>query len=376
MRSGLYVHVPFCARACPYCDFDFEVGREPAVERYFDGLEAELRQRVGIGGRRYDTVYVGGGTPSLLGEVGLARLFAWIRRSFPGSGGHETTVELNPEHVSGGLLDVLAEQGVDRISLGVQTLDTEGLTQLGRVHSPTEATEAIVQARRRGLRVSADLIVGWPGQSADSLRSDVERLVAAGVGHVSVYALTIEVATPWPKLVRRGLRVLPDVEAQAEMLELSERALVAAGLRHYEVASYAVDGEQARHNLLYWTWSEYVGVGPSAASASFSKEGGVRRRSNARGIDLWSAGAAPAIERLDPEDAAREGLWVGLRVLDGIDVEDFLCAFPGVDRDWIERRIERPLARGNVEWIDSGRGLRVCSGRWIWHDSVGSAILG
>ncbi len=376
MRSGLYVHVPFCARACPYCDFDFEVGREPAVDRYFDGLEAELRQREGIGGRSYDTVYVGGGTPSLLGEAGLHRLFAWIRDSFPGSGAYETTVELNPEHVSGGLLDLLVGVGVDRISLGVQTLDPKGLAQLGRVHSAEQATRAIVQARRRGLRVSADLIVGWPGQSADSLRSDVERLVAAGVAHVSVYALTIEAATPWPKLVRRGLRVVPDVDDQAEMLELSERALVAAGLRHYEVASYAATGEEARHNLLYWTWSRYVGLGPSAASAEFLPEGGVIRRSNAGGIDLWSAGAAPSIERLDPEEAAREGLWVGLRVLDGIDVEDFLRAFPAVDRGWIERRIERPRKLGNVEWIERGRGLRVCSGRWLWHDSVGSAILG
>ncbi|HFE46474.1 MAG TPA: radical SAM family heme chaperone HemW [Nannocystis exedens] len=376
MRSGLYVHVPFCARACPYCDFDFEVGREPAVDRYFKGLEMELRQREAIGARSYDTVYVGGGTPSLLGEVGLRRLFSWIERSFPGSGGHETTVELNPEHVTAGLLDLLIGVGIDRISLGVQTLDAEGLVQLGRVHSAEQATLAIVQARRRGLRVSADLIVGWPGQSAASLHLDVERLVAAGVGHVSVYALTIERATPWPKLVRRGLRVLPDVDAQAEMLELSERALVRAGLRHYEVASYAVLGEEARHNLLYWTWSEYVGIGPSAASARFSAEGGVVRRSNARGIDLWSAGAVPSIERLDPEQAAREGLWVGLRVLDGIDVVDFLRAFPAVDRGWIERRIKRPLELGNIEWIDRGRGLRVCPGRWLWHDSVGSAILG
>ncbi|MCA9657801.1 MAG: radical SAM family heme chaperone HemW [Myxococcales bacterium] len=373
--SGLYVHVPFCARACPYCDFDFEVGRRPDVDAFIAGLDAELARRPEVGGRRFSTIYVGGGTPSLLGAAGLAALFAWLKRHFSQSGGRERTVELNPEHCDEALFDELVDAGVDRISLGIQTFDPAGLRQLGRVHEPDEASAAIVAARRRGLRVSGDLIVGWPGQTAASLRRDVARMVDAGVGHVSVYALTIEAGTPWPKLVRRGLRVLPDADAQAEMLALAERTLSAAGLRHYEVASYTREGEASRHNLLYWTWQDYVGLGPSAASAIYAADGAVTRRSNPRGLAAWLAGEAAEIERLDPEEAAREGLWIGLRVLDGIDVAAYRRVFPGVTQAWLDARIAAPLARGNLEWTDEGRGLRVAPGRWLWHDDIGASIL-
>lgn len=373
--SGLYVHVPFCARACPYCDFDFEVGRSPSTEVYLAGLEQEVGRRPGIRDREYRTVYVGGGTPSLLGAEGLGALLAWIDRTFPGSGADERTVELNPEHVTPALLDALTGGGVDRISLGIQSLDPRGLVQLGRVHTAAMALEALNAALGRGLRVTADLIVGWPGQTQDSLRADIDGLVVAGVGHVSIYALTIEDSTPWVKLVRRGLRVLPDGDVQGDMLELSEQALLAAGLEHYEVASYARPGQEARHNLLYWTWEDYVGLGPSAASATFRADG-VVRRSNPRGLAAWRTGADPQIDALAPEEAAQEGLWVGLRLLRGIDVDAFLRAFPGVDRRWIERRVELPLSRGNVEWTDEGRVLRVHPRRWLWHDTVGEAIFG
>ncbi len=373
--SGLYVHVPFCARACPYCDFDFEVGRSPSTERYIQGLEAELRRRPELRDGTYRTLYLGGGTPSLLGPEGLARLLAWLERTFPGAGADERTAELNPEHVTSALLDALALGGFDRVSLGIQSLDPRGLAELGRVHSPASALASVALARARGLRVTADLIVGWPGQTEASLAADIDALIASGVGHVSIYALTIEPSTPWIKLVRRGLRVLPDGDVQADMLELAERRLAGAGLEHYEVASYAKVGQEARHNLLYWTWEDYAGLGPSAASATFGADG-VRRRSNPRGLAAWLAGEDPQVDLLEPEEAAKEGLWVGLRLLRGVDVDAFLRAFPGVDRGWIERRIERPLALGNLEWCEEGRTLRVRPGRWLWHDSVGEAILG
>ncbi|MEX1367549.1 MAG: radical SAM protein, partial [Nannocystaceae bacterium] len=227
---GLYVHVPFCARACPYCDFDFEVGRRPDLERFLHGLERERQMREVPAGQPVRTVYVGGGTPSLLGPVGLRRLLAWIEASFDASAAIERTVELNPEHVDEALLDALTEAGIDRVSLGVQSLGADALAQLGRVHRATQARAALRAAVARGLRVTADLIVGWPGQSEAALRSDVQGLLETGVEHVSVYALTIEEGTPWDRLARRGRRQLPDSDVQAQRLQQASELLQAAGL--------------------------------------------------------------------------------------------------------------------------------------------------
>ncbi|MCB9568447.1 MAG: coproporphyrinogen III oxidase family protein [Myxococcales bacterium] len=374
--TGLYVHVPFCARACPYCDFDFVVGRRPAIDRYVAGIERELDARAAALGGPPATLYLGGGTPSLLGVDGLRRLTEAIERRLPGAGARERTVEVNPEHVDDALVHGLRDMRFDRASIGVQTLDPAGLRALGRVHGEAEAEAAIARLADAGLRVSADLIIGWPGQREDSLARDVERLLAAGAEHVSVYCLTIEAGTPWPKLVRRGLRVLPDPDAQAAMLALSESLLVAAGLRHYEVASYARPGQEARHNLLYWTWGDFLGIGPSAASASHGVDGALVRASNPRGLDAWLAGGAPEVDRLEPREAAIEGLWVGLRRLDGIDVERYLGRFPAVDRCWLEERVGRQIGRGNLEWAEAGRVLRVAPGRWFWHDSIAGDLLG
>ncbi|MCB9713917.1 MAG: radical SAM family heme chaperone HemW [Myxococcales bacterium] len=372
---GLYLHVPFCARACPYCDFDFQVGRRPPVDAYLQGLERERLARSLPTGMPVHTVYVGGGTPSLLGAEGLRRLWAWIDRSFGTDAAVERTVELNPEHVDGPLLDALVEAGVDRVSLGVQSLRAEALVQLGRVHRAAQAEGALRAAAARGLRVSADLIVGRPGQSEAELVADVEGLLHAGVEHVSVYALTVEEGTPWERLVQRGTRAQPDPDAQADRLGQAAARLEAAGLVHYEVASYAREGARARHNLGYWQWRDYLGLGPSAASARFDAQGAVARRTNARGFERWvdDPGGGASEERLDPRAAAVEGLWVGLRVLTGLDAAAYLRRFPAVDEDWLRARVAPQVERGNLEW--AGGMLRVAADRWLWHDEIGAALL-
>lgn len=370
---GLYVHVPFCARACPYCDFDFVVGRHPDVEVYLSGLEREWSARALVPG--FTTVYLGGGTPSSLGPTGLARLLAWIEPRLGGAPA-EWTVELNPEHATESLFDVLTAGGVDRVSLGVQTFERPGLHVLGRKHSAAAARRAIEGALARDLRVSVDLIVGWPGQSEDALIRDLDALEALGVRHVSVYALTIEPATPWEALVRRGVRSLPDPDVQADALATVAQRL--AAWDHYEVASYARDGQRARHNLGYWRWADYVGLGPSAASARF-EAGRVHRRTAVRGLGPWLADPLAAeAEVLTGSQAAAEGLWTGLRCLDGVDLgpgSDFLATFPGVQRDWIAARSAEHVARGNLEWLEDGRVLRVRPDRWMWHDEVAAALL-
>jgi oxygen-independent coproporphyrinogen III oxidase len=376
--AGLYVHVPFCARACPYCDFDFEVGRSPAVDDWLAALEAEAMGRHLPA--RPGTLYVGGGTPSLLGVGGLAQLFDRLAPSCDLAGSGETTIELNPEHTDDGLVRTLVRLGVDRVSLGVQSFEARALESLGRVHDAEQAYASVARCLDAGLRVSIDLIVGWPGQTPAELTSDLERVVRLGLEHVSVYALTVEPSTPWVKLVRRGRRSLPQADAQAELLSLCEAQLEAEGLHHYEVASYAVPGQEGLHNAGYWTWRDYVGLGPSAASATFLEDGTVVRRTNVRGLAAWARDPmAPAeVEHLPADVAAAEGLWTGLRRLDGLDLAAWSRRFPGVDRAWLDARIARQLSRGNLERVRSADGtdlLRVAKDRWLLHDEICTDIL-
>ena len=377
--TGLYVHVPFCARACPYCDFDFVVDAAPAIDPFLAGLEREVAGRVDAerrhdidAERRYATVYVGGGTPSVLHPADLRRLVAWIRDRFDVADAIEWTVECNPEHVDAARIEALVESGIDRISLGVQSLEQRGLVQLGRAHTPASALDAIARAARAGLRVGADLIVGWPGQDPTAVARDVDALVDAGIEHVSIYALTIEPGTPWPKLVARGARAMPDPDAQADALLQAEAALTLRGFHHYEVASYArTESARSQHNLGYWTGRDYVGLGPSAASAR-AHAGGTARRTNPRGLTAWLA-APPEEEILDPERAAAEGLWLGLRVLTGMSISAFVARFPAASREWIEAHTAKHRELGNLVLEDDT--LRVAPDRWLHHDAIASDLL-
>ncbi len=369
---GLYVHVPFCARHCPYCDFDFVVGRRPDWRSFVDGLQRELDARADrLPTTPPRTVYLGGGTPSLVGREGLAAVVGRVRAATPWRALDEFTVELNPEHVDDALVDGLRSLGVDRVSLGVQSFEPGALAQLGRVHDAAAARHAVAAAIAADLHVSIDLIVGYPGQSADALARDLETTVALGVGHVSIYALDIPAAVPWTKLVRRGLRVLPDDDAQADALLACETALVGAGLRHYEVASYARPGQHAQHNASYWRAIDYVGLGPSAASARYDRDGAVHRRTNARTLAAWSSGAPPSCESLSPAATAREALWLGLRRLDGFDEAAWRLRWP--EAAACDRAIELALARGDLVRDDGG--LRVAAARWLQHDRIAVDLL-
>jgi oxygen-independent coproporphyrinogen-3 oxidase len=368
---GVYVHVPFCARACPYCDFDFRVDARPDGAAFVEALEREVHQRedarVGDAPR---TLYVGGGTPSVLAAEDLSGLLAWMARTWRPDACREWTVEFNPEHADPQRLEVLRDAGVGRVSLGVQSFDPVGLRQLGRAHSPQQALDALARAEAVGLDVSLDLIVGWPGQRTDGLRQELQQALDAGVSHVSIYALTIEPGTPWERLAERGVRRLPQADDAADALECCAEVLERAGLVHYEVASYGRPGTFALHNSGYWLGIDYVGVGPSAASAC-RRHDAVVRRSNARGPEWWR-GEEGSEETLDGESAAREALWLALRLLAGVEIGPFLDRV-GRDRAWLEARTAHARARGNVE-LQDGR-MRVAPGRWLHHDAIAAELL-
>jgi len=374
---GVYLHVPFCARACPYCDFDFEVVRRPDDSGYVSALAREFEERAEPLGRvRVDTIYVGGGTPSTLRGATFSKMFAELRARAGAYEPREVTVEANPEHVTREWLLALRAAGATRVSLGVQSLSRQGLVTLGRAHHATKAREAMETIHALGLDASVDLIVGWPGQTPAALAEDIEIIRDAGVAHVSVYALTVEPGTPWEGLVARGARAPVDEDAQADLLERCERSLESAGFRHYEIASYAKPAKQAQHNRKYWRWHDFLGFGPSAASAVATQGGGLERRVNARGFAEWarSNGDERAIlDRLDPETAGREGLWLGLRLLEPLDTSELEARFERPS-GWARRRLARQIELGNV-LSPSAERVVVAPGRWLWHDVIAHDVL-
>ena len=267
---GIYVHVPFCATRCGYCDFNTYTAAElggASRDGWFTALTRELRRAADTlgGARPVHTVFVGGGTPSLLGGAGLAGVLAAIREHFVLTPDAEVTTEANPESTSPTLFEQLRAAGYTRISLGMQSVAPHVLAALDRVHSPGRPRAAVAEARAAGFaHVNLDLIYGTPGESDDDLRRSVDAAVEAGVDHVSGYALVVEPGTALSRRVRRGELPAPDDDALAHRYELLDAALSGAGFDWYEVSNWSRPGGECRHNLGYWDGGQWWGAGPGA----------------------------------------------------------------------------------------------------------------
>ena len=272
-----------------------------------------------------------------------------------------------------------------RCRSGVPCTQSFAATGLATLDIPRcrEGTAGREDPQGRGPSCQRDLIVGWPGQGGSGLERELEEVIALEVEHISVYALTIEDGTPWTTLVRRGARAMPDDDAQAERLSQTEVMLVSAGYEHYEIASYARPGARAVHNVGYWRWRDYVGVGPSAASASFGPDGSVSRRTNPRGLDPWlqgvtsptvrEPGALPTHERLMPEEAAREGLWLGLRLLEPLDLDRLERHFSR-ESGWAWAQLEPLSGRGLIRRVGPSHVV-VEPHAWLLHDLIADTLL-
>ena len=263
---GLYLHIPFCVQKCAYCAFYSLPGQGAGRQRdYVRALEEQLRRWAPrCRGRRVDTVYLGGGTPSYLGGPALAGLLSWVRRLFAVEEGAEITVECNPESVTPELLTALRRAGANRLSLGVQSLSDERLRTLGRAHDAAGARAAYRLARRAGFdNISVDLMYGLPGQGLEDWRREVEGILSWRPEHLSAYVLTVEAGTPMARLPED---LFPDEDAQADQYELLCRLAAGAGYRHYEISNFALPGRHSRHNSRYWDLSDYLGLGPGAHS--------------------------------------------------------------------------------------------------------------
>ncbi|AHC26493.2 MULTISPECIES: radical SAM family heme chaperone HemW [Mycobacteriaceae] len=266
---GIYVHVPFCATRCGYCDFNTytpaELG-DATPDGWLAAVQVELELAARrVGARPVDTVFVGGGTPTLLGGDGLAAVLAAVRTNFTLAPGAEVTTEANPESSSPALFARLREAGYTRVSLGMQSAATHVLKVLDRVHSAGRAPAAAREARAEGFEhVNLDLIYGTPGESDDDLKLSVETALDAGIDHLSAYALIVEDGTALARRVRRGELPAPDDDVLADRYELLDAALSAAGLYWYEVSNWSTPGGECRHNLGYWDGGHWWGAGPGA----------------------------------------------------------------------------------------------------------------
>ena len=373
-ETSVYIHFPWCARKCPYCDFATEPLRvaELPHEAYADALRRELDARAGdLRGRALKSVFFGGGTPSLWKPAALGRTLAAIRGVFDAEVEDlEVTVECNPSSLAPQNAALLREAGVDRLSIGVQSLRDAHLSFLGRMHDADRAIAALREAVAEMPRVSADLMFGMPGQSDAELAEDIARIADTGVRHVSAYALTIEEKTMFGSLHRAGKLRVADEEQYAAMFELAERRFADLGWGHYEVSNYAARGEQSRHNLHYWRGGAYVGLGAAAVGCLDHGPGRAERWRNDPNPRryLTQTTLVTETEALGPDEIIRESLMLGLRTIEGMHLPDTERRAGKNPVEGREREIETALGRGDL--VRDGQWLRVPQSRWLKLDGI------
>ena len=360
----LYVHVPFCARRCSYCDFAIAVRRTTPVDEYLRALEAELALRFpGNGAWELDTLYLGGGTPSRLGASGIARLIESVLHRATLREGAEVTIEANPDDVTAATASAWRAAGVNRISLGVQSFDPAVLEWMHRVHDADSAIDAVRIARDAGLaELSVDLIFALPSNLARDWSRDLDLALSLEPAHLSLYGLTVEHRTPVGRWRDRGeLEEAPEERYESEYLE-AHRRLTAAGLGHYEVSNFGRPGAQARHNSAYWSGVAYAGIGPAAHEYD-----GVSRRWNVAPYAEWVrrlAGGEDPIggsETLGAAERRAEEIYLGLRTARGLELASS------------EREHVAPWIRAGWGTLIDGR-LRLTALGWLRLDALAADL--
>lgn len=341
--TSLYIHVPFCASRCSYCDFYSTTFAEEGKEAYARALTKELLARKDEAGT-LQTIYWGGGTPSQLGEAHIERIFDMLRQAFRIAPGAEVTFECNPDDVTPGLAALLRRVGVNRVSLGVQTFDDNLLRRIRRRHSARTAREAVgLLAERTTDDLSIDLIYGLPGQSLERFRADVREALALPVCHISAYALAIEPGTHFHALLRRGDIRETDEETSRRMYECLMDETRDAGFEHYEISNFARPGRRSRHNMAYWSGDAYLGAGPAA----HSYDGAFRRRENAPDLAAYCRQAPHVpfrIETLTASQRYDETVMTRLRTADGLDLQGLAPA----EQAYLLREARSHLQAGNL----------------------------
>ena len=322
MARTLYIHWPFCAKKCPYCDFNSHVREGVDVAAWQAALIADMRAEAAVaGGEGLTSIFFGGGTPSLMPPALVAALLAEAERLWGFDPDIEITLEANPSSVEAENFAALAGAGINRVSLGVQSLDDAELHFLGRLHGADEALAALATAQTQFRRVSFDLIYALPSHTPELWRERLTRALALGTGHLSLYQLTIEPGTRFASDVRRGRLIPLDDDEAAGLFDITQQLTEAAGLPAYETSNHARPGEESRHNLAYWRYQDYCGIGPGAHGR---RDGvaTVRHKKPENFLKAVQQGGNGIVEarRLEPGEQAAEALLMGLRLAEGVDL--------------------------------------------------------
>jgi oxygen-independent coproporphyrinogen-3 oxidase len=367
---SLYVHLPWCERKCPYCDFNSHERREIPERRYIEALLADLRVDLPlVQGRNIETIFIGGGTPSLFSVAGISALLTGIAGELAVSDGAEITLEANPGSAEAEKFRGLREAGVNRLSLGIQSFDDACLRALGRIHDSGQACAAIDHAIAAGFdNFNIDLMHGLPGQDVERAAADLRQAMLYHPSHLSWYQLTIEPNTAFHKRPPP----LPGEGCLADIQEVGESLLQATGFRQYEVSAYSLPQRQCRHNLNYWNFGDYLGIGAGAHGKVTLEGGGIRRLAKRRQPEHYlgasGAGFTAATRLLAPADIAGEFMLNALRLNQGFSLAQF-TARTGLSLDTIMPALERLCSSGLLA-LDGGQVATTAQGRRFLDDVV------
>jgi putative oxygen-independent coproporphyrinogen III oxidase len=377
---ALYIHWPFCLAKCPYCDFNSHVRERIDQTRFAAALRRELaREAERLGRRRLTSVFFGGGTPSLMDPSTVGALLDDAARWFDSVVDLEITLEANPTSIEAGRLADYRRAGVNRVSIGIQSLNETDLRALGRQHSAAEAVAALALARRLFPRVSFDLIYARPGQDLAHWQAELRAALAIAADHLSLYQLTIEPATQFEALHRQGKIVLPDGDTAAALYDATGEECGRAGLGAYEISNYARPGEESRHNLAYWRYLDYAGIGPGA-HGRVTVGSSLHATRRHRAPEVWAdrvertGDGLTSDEPVPAEERAREALLMGLRLAEGIDRTRFAERTGRTIEDSVDRDVlARCIAEGYI--VETPDRLMATPEGRIRLDSLLSALV-
>lgn len=354
---ALYVHIPFCYSKCVYCDFlSFPKQDKKSIDDYLQALELELQNTTFT--RPVTSIFIGGGTPSILSVEQLQQLLSMLGKYVWMDRGWEFTIEANPGTVTNEKLTCMKEYRVNRLSFGVQTFNEELRKHLGRMHTAKQAIESIQMAQQVGFQnINVDLMLGLANQTEDILQESIAQAAQLNVTHISAYALIVEESTPLFQDIQAGTVVLPEDDFVAALLDFSEKELVFAGYSQYELSNFAKEGDQCKHNIVYWTMQDYIGIGLGSAEAIWFNGRLIRKKNTSNWEEYMQASIekkamSVEIECVEGQDLVFERIMLGLRMNEGIAWAEFEKRFLCDARKIYQKAIEKNCKYGLLETDD------------------------